>query len=498
MQKVSKKLSYISLLIALVFSIIVTSCIPLTSYAAYNNEVSFNSDIVYMESLDQGTVIFNKNSKKKTAMASLTKITTAALVLDSIDDLEKKITVTQAEINEIAGTNSSTAGLVAGEVLTVRQLLNLLLVHSANEAAVILAHEVSGSTDAFVQKMNDFAKKLGCKNTHYKNPHGLDAVGHYTTAEDLAKIIKFALKNDTFKNIVSSPRYTLEATNKRETISYPNTNSLLISTSPYYYEPCKGIKTGTTEECGYALSSYAVKNGYTYLCIVIQGAEGYRKRNPNDGNSAFKETIKAYNWAFNNIKLKVVADSTDTVTVANVELGRKVDHVRLVPAEEATALIPAGVDASGISLEAIPETIPETVYAPVKAGDIIGKAKILYAGDVLTTVDLAAAEDVHLGLFATLGFGIKKLFSFLIFKIIFALAIIILLIYLLLNYLGIERRDNSKVHVVRINNDVSGRGGLRGGSAAHNAKSRQPRRKRSKQKSAPRKRKSKLKFKKRK
>ena len=312
-----------------------------------------------MESLDQGTVIFNKNADKKTPMASLTKITTAMVVLEKADDLQRVCTVTQDELDELAGTNSSTAGLVDGEQLTVEQLLYLLMVHSANEAAIILAHEFSGTTAAFVEEMNAYAAKLGCKDTHYLNPHGLDAEGHYTTARDLALIIRHALQNDEFTKIVGTPVYEMEATNKRDATKYNNTNSLLVPGSYYSYTPCKGIKTGTTAEAGYCLASYASQNGYTYLTIIIQGAEGWKNRTYSGGNTAFNETIRAYKWVFDNIKLTPIATPKDKVTQVNVDLGRKKDKVTLVPAQEVQALIPSSIDSSGISIELIPESLPK-------------------------------------------------------------------------------------------------------------------------------------------
>ena len=390
MGKALKKLYILPLLLAL----LVTLTPVLPAHAAYNAEVEFESDIVYMESLDQGTVIFNKNADKKTPMASLTKITTAMVVLEKADDLQRVCTVTQDELDELAGTNSSTAGLVDGEQLTVEQLLYLLMVHSANEAAIILAHEFSGTTAAFVEEMNAYAAKLGCKDTHYLNPHGLDAEGHYTTARDLALIIRHALQNDEFTKIVGTPVYEMEATNKRDATKYNNTNSLLVPGSYYSYTPCKGIKTGTTAEAGYCLASYASQNGYTYLTIIIQGAEGWKNRTYSGGNTAFNETIRAYKWVFDNIKLTPIATPKDKVTQVNVDLGRKKDKVTLVPAQEVQALIPSSIDSSGISIELIPESLPKEILAPIKPGDKIGKAKVLYAGEELTTVDLAASEEV--------------------------------------------------------------------------------------------------------
>ena len=459
MEKALKKLFILPLLLALLVTL--TPILP--AHAAYNAEVEFESDIVYMESLDQGTVIFNKNADKRTPMASLTKITTAMVVLEKADDLQRVCTVTQEELDELAGTNSSTAGLVEGEQLTVEQLLYLLMVHSANEAAIILAHEFSGTTAAFVDEMNAYAAKLGCKDTHYLNPHGLDAEGHYTTAKDLAIIIRHALKNDEFTKIVGTPVYEMEATNKRDATKYNNTNSLLVPGSYYSYTPCKGIKTGTTAEAGYCLASYASQNGYTYLTIIIQGAEGWKNRTYSGGNTAFNETIRAYKWVFDNIKLTPIATPKDKVTQVNVDLGRKKDKVTLVPAQEVQALIPSSIDSSGISIELIPESLPKEILAPIKPGDKIGKAKVLYAGEELTTVDLAASEEVKRSWPATIWYYVKKGFGYWSVRIA-ALALVLLLIALLIwRRVKQKQQKDSNLNMIRIRHDVDGSGGsLRG------------------------------------
>lgn len=474
MTKKLKRLSSFLLVLTLLISIV----LPIPSHATYNDEIDFNSKIVYMESLDQGTVIFNKNANKKTPMASLAKIATAAVVLDNVKNLDEKVTVTQAEIDEISGTNSLSAGLQVGEVVTVRQLLSLMLIQSANEACVILAHHVAGSTPKFVKLMNDMAKKLGCKNTHFKNPHGLDTEGQYTTAKDLSLITKHALKNDDFKKMVSTEAYTLEATNKRSSIKYYNTNMLIRHGSSYYYKPCKGIKTGTSKDAGSCLVSYATKNGYSYLCIIMQAPPG----TSNDGgvvNTAFNETYKAYQWVFNNIKLKVVADPTDVVTVIDVHMARKVDHVRLVPKEEVTALIPANVDASGVSLELKKDSLPKKVKAPVSAGENLGKANVLYAKEVIGTVDLMAADSVHLSILGSIAYYIKAFFGNKVIKII---SIFLLLCLALKLGIYISKKQKSKrntLHLVSVKHDVNGTKPVR--TIKSNSKSsRQPRTKHSK------------------
>lgn len=418
------------------------------SKAAYNDEVTFDAEIVYMESLDQGTVIFNKNSKKKTAEASLTKITTAMVVLENCEDLDATVVASQKVMDTLAGTNSSTAGISVGEELTVRELLSLMLIKSANEAASILADYVGGDIDTFVGMMNDFAKARGCTNTNYTNPHGLDEDNHYTTAEDLAKIIKYALQNKTFCELVGSPTYTLEATNKRDSVTYSNTNSLLHKNSMYYYEYCKGIKTGTTDKAGRCLASYAVKNGYSYLCIVMQAPSKDSNGDGTSDNYAFIDTKKAYKWVFDNIKLKVVAEPSDVVTVVDVDLAKNVDHVRLIPSEEASALVPANVDSSAILIEPIADSIKKDIKAPIKAGDVLGKANIKYAGDTLYTIDLVAGEDVDRSLLAYIWYLIKRFFSSAIMKFVLIIAVIALVFYVAVSLLYAKKQKKSKIHMV--------------------------------------------------
>lgn len=458
MENPSKKIPITPLLSILLALFLTLGMFPIPSHAAFNDEVNFKSEIVYMENLDQGTVVFNKNATKKTAMASMTKITTAMVVLENVKNLDTVVTAKQSVLDTLSGTNSSNAGIVAGEQLTVRQLLNLMMVHSANESAAILADYVGGGDmSKFIDMMNAYAKKLGCKNTHYVNPHGLDAPDHYTTAKDLATVAKKALENDLFKTIVGQASYTLPDTNKRSSISYTNTNQLINKHSKYYYEPCKGIKTGTTENAGQCLISYATQNGYTYLCVVIGGADLYASTS-HESNQAFLDTLSAYKWAFNNLKLKVVASPNDIVSVADIKLARKVDTVQLVPSTEVSAILPVDVDSSGIAINVVDGSIDPDLHAPLKAGEVVGKANILYAGDKLATIDLVSATDVHRSFFGTIWYCISTLFHFLVVKIVVVVAVLFALAYYLIHKLRKKNERKRNVQMVHARPNAKGKG----------------------------------------
>ena len=433
--------------IMLIITFLAPTIFAVPASAAYNSEIDFEAEVVYMENLDQNSVIFNKNSTKRVPMASLTKITTAMIVLDKCKDPDEEVVASESAIAALRGTNSSTAGTKAGEVLTVRELLNLLLVRSANETALILAEYVAGDIPTFVQMMNDFAESLGCKDTHYVNPHGLDAEGHYSTAEDLAIIIKYALQNDTFREIVGTAEYTMPATNKRKETKYLNTNNLLLSNSKYYYEPCKGIKTGSTTNAGYCLASYATKNGYTYLCIIMNAPnKPLTEESTVNINFAFRETKIAYEWVFSNIKLKTVVSTTDIIDVVDVALAKKTDHIRLVPANDVSALMPANLDTTQLEIKTVPGSVPSSLKAPIKAGTVIGQAEIKYAGDTIETVDLVAGEDVDRSLFAYMKYGIKNFFKSKFMRFVYAgIAAFILLVIILRYYNKNIRKKKYKV-----------------------------------------------------
>lgn len=392
------------------------------------------SDIVLLVNTDSETVILDKNADKRSAPASLTKIVTGILAIEHFDNLDAILTC-ERQYPEIYKLNASNQGIKAGEQMTVRDLLYCLLVASAGDAANILAEHVGGSIDNFVVMMNDFVAELGCENTKFVNAHGLDENPNgYTTANDLYKITKYALQNPTFKEITSTPRYDIAPTEKYPYTRYlHNTNKMMNAGIPdYYHKSVSGVKTGTTEKAGRCVITTASQDGYNYMLIVM-GAPQYDIDNDNvEENVAFTESKKIYNWAFENIELTKITNTTDVVTVVDVKYNSKIDHLRLLPAEELSALVPLGTESESLIVRPIENETPKEVKAPIKKGDVLGKAEILYGENIVATVDLVAAEDVDLNIFLLILGTIKNIFSTTIFKILFAIAAVLLIIYILL------------------------------------------------------------------
>ena len=440
---------FFSLLLALLLCLSPLCILP--SHAAYNTSLETSANIALLVNTDNGAVIFDKNGNTPAAPASLTKITTAILTLENCQNLDEVITVKQSSINAISGTDSSIAGLKVGEEISIRNLLYCLLVKSANEAAVILADYIGGGDVAhFIDMMNAFAQKLGCEHTQFKNVHGLDEEGHYTTAHDIARLTYYAMQLPLFAEIVNTAKYTLPATNKSPVRYLYTTNWLLNKDyKTYYYKYAHGVKTGTTAQAGKCVVATAQKDGYNYLAVVMGAPHEDVTGDGHPDNCALLECKKMFEWAFKNLRLTKVTDTTQIVTVSNVKLSKNVDHIRLVPEKEITALVPIGNDKNSVLVETIPEETPTTVKAPIKKGDVLGKARVLYAGDEIATVNLIAAEDVKLSLSAFLVHSVKSVFQSKIFCIVFALIVLVLVLYILSIFYRNQQKKKRKPKTVK-------------------------------------------------
>lgn len=419
----------------LLVTVIIVCSFSISASASFNSLLETEAEIVLLVNTDSETVILDKNADKRTAPASLTKIVTCMLVLENCPDLSVPVTCKRECLNGLYAQNAATAGILPGETLSIHDLLYCLMLPSAADAANILADYVGGGIDNFVVMMNDFVAKLGCKNTKFVNAHGLDSDPNgYTTARDLYKITKYALKNSTFKEITSTLRYDVEPTEKYPHTRYlHNTNKIMNpGIRDYYHKAVTGVKTGTTDKAGRCVITTASQDGYNYMLIVMKAPQYDIDDDGVEENVAFTESKKIYNWAFDNIELTKITNTTDVITVVDVNYNSKVDHVRLLPAEELSALVPIGTESGSLIIRPIENKTPKSVNAPIKKGQVLGEAEILYGEDVVATVDLVAGEDIDLNIFLLIFGVIKKLFSTTIFKILFALLAILVIIYILL------------------------------------------------------------------
>ena len=385
------------LLLCVIIAVSALFCIPSgAAYDAAMEELNLNSGCLLLMSADNGEIIFEKNIRKQTAPASLTKIVTAIVVIENCSDLSEIVTVPESCIRELDGTGSSMGNLKAGEQLSIYDLLCYLMIMSANDAATTLANHVTGGDRAaFVEKMNELVSRLGCVNSHFANPHGLDDDNQYTTAEDMAKIMQYAISFVDFAEIIGMLNYTVPANNVRDARRISNTCYLINKNFPdYYCKYAKGGKTGSTSGAGRCLVTYASKDGYNYVAVAL---DAEMKDYDNDGyeeNGAFLDCKEMFDWAFDNIELVAICDPEKIVGEAKVNYAKSTDFVSLVPAETVYSLVPLGTDKGSLLVEPIPESLPKSLDAPIKKGDFVCKGRVLYAGEVLCEIDLVAASDV--------------------------------------------------------------------------------------------------------
>ena len=423
------------------FIIILTSLVMPVSASNYISSVEtdtskLNCKVDLLVSLDDGSVIIDRNADTPVAPASLTKVMTALVVLKNRDNINEIMTVQREAIEVLAGTGSSTSGLKSGEQISIYNMLCCLLIPSGNDAATALAIEVGGSIDGFVKMMNDLAAELGCKNTHFDNPHGLDSATHKTTANDLAIITKEALKYPVFETIVATNVYELPETNMNKARQIVNTNYLI---SPYrvtyYNKDVKGIKTGSTDDAGKCLIAYASRNGYNYLSVAMGG--DYRDSD-NDGieeNQAFMDTNKMFNWAFKNLKYEIVTREGQFVCSVPLNYCWELETIKLVALDEVMALVPQGNDSQSVSFQ--PYEVADSIDAPVKKGDKLGKAKIIFAGQQIGTVDLVASEDARMSIFLYIK-------SIPLVRYIFLAVVILIVVYLVIFVISNQKRKKKR------------------------------------------------------
>ena len=263
-----KRIFHFLLCLTLVFSLIT----PFHAYAeaTWPDYVPIQAEGGIVMDADTGTVLYGKNIHTAYYPASITKIMTALVVIENCS-LDEMVTFSHNAVYNVEA-GSSSAGLDEGDVLSVRDCLYALLLKSANESANALAEHVAGSTEAFAEMMNAKAASLGCQDSHFANPSGLNNPDHYVSAYDMALIGRAALNNPTFLEIDSTLYYDLPVTKRNPEGGriYPG-HKMLKKNMPEYYEGCIGGKTGYTSLAGNTLVTFARRNGMTLVSVVLNG-----------------------------------------------------------------------------------------------------------------------------------------------------------------------------------------------------------------------------------
>jgi D-alanyl-D-alanine carboxypeptidase len=356
--------------------------------------------------MDMGTgqVLAEKNADKRWSPASTTKIMTALIALEKAG-LNDDMTASDYAINSV-GYDYVTAGIKVGETLKFKDLLDLMMITSANEAANIIAENVAddGTIQGFAELMNKKASELGLTGTHFVNPNGTEDENHYSTARDLANLGRAAMKIDAFRSVVGRTDFKLPDTNLRKSTDWKTghltfTNQLLKSHSQYYSK-VTGIKTGYTDLAGRCLVSSAINPDGLELLAVVLGADSYE--------ILYSESQKLLEYGFRNYSMQELIQKgkyIDRKIVADAVDGKKVE---IITNNEVRRILPVDKAELEKDLKVI-KTFNEPFAAPISQGQVVGKIEYIYKGKSIGVVDLVAKEAVEKTTFAILRDKYKEI-----------------------------------------------------------------------------------------
>lgn len=438
-----KKICSLILALTLIFSLAVPSFAAFDSGAVTG---TLGSKIYYMQSLDEDTVFFEKNSEKKTAAAAFVKIVAAVTAIEKWSNLDEYVTVTDKSLSLVEyGYGIRTASYKAGEKVTKRELIDCLIVYSANDAASIIAYEVSGSLEAFIDEMKKTVEKMGCTSTVIKNIHGFDEDGQYTTAKDVAKIIKYAMNFPVFVEAFSATSVTLKATEQNSERTVNGSNKMMNSAiSDYYHSSVTGGKQTYTEKAGECIAVVSTQDGYSYITVVMDGELKDIDSDGVDENSCMTDAKKMLAWVYKNIRYRVVVSANQTITSVPVSAAKGTDKIRLIPEKETSSLVPSNATTDSVLVEIVEGSISEKIKAPIKAGDVLGQARVYYAGVVLATINLVAAEDVNLSFMGLVMTTVRNIMTSTAFIVLLIIAIVCCLAYVLYTFNSYRKKEKQR------------------------------------------------------
>lgn len=440
----------ISLLLAAITAASLAAAFAVPTGAVDDPEIK-NAASAYLYNIENSQAIYTYNPEEKVYPTSTVKIMTGIVALEALGDrLDEKVTITSEMLSEVSGNNVK---LTVGEQVTVKDLLGAMLVYGANDAAYALAYTVAGSSRDFVQMMNAKAAsdEIGAYNTVYTNPTGIHDENMTTTAKDTCAIALYAYKSvPSFMDFAGALKWTMEATNTRQSYTVYNRNCLLslYYEDSYYYDKARGMNAGSTYEAGYCVvttaSSEIDGNTLTYLAVVMDA-------------QAEEDTVYSYvnvknllDWAFEAYVYVDVLSPEQTICEIPVTLANGVDYVTLVSKDSLRIYLPADTDIDKeISLTW--STDSEELQAPIEKGESVGwvfatyhengdeeKSVLIGKSELITTADISRSDLLY-GLYKIKQFTKSRVFIAAVIA-----AVVLAAVYVFGSAFLRQRRKNSK------------------------------------------------------
>ena len=382
----------------------------LSTYSpSYADDLNLSGESAILIDVDTLEILYSKNPHQKLYPASTTKVMTGILAIE-LGNMDDIVTVDQ-EVVDL--TDGSHIALEPGEELSLEHLINALLIESANDAALAIAKHISGSIDEFVKLMNEKAKAIGALNTNFVNPNGLPHEEHLSTAYDLALMAKYAMENETFREIVKNYTYTIPITNKKsQERNLWSANRLLYSTerinvngtqTTIKYEGVNGVKTGYTIAAGQCLVTSYEKDGHKLIAVVLKSS----------GKNIYSDVHKLLNYGTNNFE--------------KVKIGYGNKFIDNFPVENGVIPFVAGITKSDTyyiveksKVDLIEEKITKnTLEAPISKGQVIGKVEYYLDGRKISETDIISTMDIDLIPVPTLLDKIKSKWYLIVFLLLF-------------------------------------------------------------------------------
>lgn len=334
-----------------------------------------NSESSILMDFTTGKILYEKNSEEALAPASMTKIASLLIIMEYIDEGKISLDDTVVVSANAASMGGSQVYLEEGESYTVEELIKSVTIASANDAVVALAEKVAGTVENFVSLMNDKCTELGCVNTNFLNPHGLDEEGHYSSAYDMAILSRELLTHETILNYTSLYEDYLTRSDGSQTWLV-NTNKLLR-----YYIGVDGLKTGYTSDAGYCITTTIFKNYFRLISVVM---------NSTSSETRSADTISLLDYGYSNYSMFIVKSSDEVIGTVPVN-GGKTTMADLYLSESAADL--KGINEENNTYEVIYDI--ESLEAPLASGDVVGSATIIdNEGEEIGVVDIIVKEDI--------------------------------------------------------------------------------------------------------
>ncbi|MBQ7677965.1 MAG: D-alanyl-D-alanine carboxypeptidase [Lachnospiraceae bacterium] len=361
----------------MILIMLISALLPVIAASAagyWPDSIEVASDAAIVMDADTGVILYAKDEHTPYYPASITKILTTLLAIEN-SSMDEIVTFSKDAVEKNEGKNSHISRDI-GEKMTMEQCLYAVMLESANECAYAVGEHVAGDIGSFVDMMNDRAKELGCKNTHFNNANGLPDEDHYVSAYDMALIAREAFSDDTFQTITGTRAYSIPPTNTHNVPTPLNNHHAMINnykTNAYLYEGCLGGKTGYTDAAGYTLVTYARRGDMTLVCVVLSSTQ----------ESYYTDTINLFNYCFDNFMFYPVAGQEDLFGKEAAKTGLLAENVNLVTVSEGSRIVlPKAAQVNHATYEVVPvksknrDVIGEIRYT--YADHYVGKGELLY------------------------------------------------------------------------------------------------------------------------